>query len=347
MDKPIAGISTTTKPYIYTEQVDWIIPVAINIILTVITIIIFISLIHYGIKTKKWQNIRRSDHEKLHAGAIYGSVVLCSVMCVFRYASSMAAMNTGFEIGKDQLCDRIADLAYCSYALILFCIGSFLWLRQRIFFVNNMLNVIYQAWIKVISFSSFFLLIGLWLFVVIYNIAPLTYKSTKQGCIYKPDDDVKDVFWIIGSAVLVAVQFGLLGLFAYALLSVKSNGNNENRCEHNENDKRSNSIKSVTVVSTTAQQERNSNTNKKVKVNKMETSKLRKIKLILIKTLVLAILSIFSDIFIQVFATYIIDPNGHRRWSHMIFDLNTFINLLFLVFSFDAVGKMLTFSWCC
>ena len=346
MDKPTAGISTTTKPYIYTEQVDWIIPVAINIILTVITIIILISLIHYGIKTRKWQNIRRSDHEKLHAGAVYGSVLLCSVMCVFRYASSMAAMNTGFGIGKNQLCDRIADLAYCSYALVLFCIGSFLWLRQRIFFVNNMLNVSYKVWIKVISFSSFFLLIGLSLFVIIYNIAPLTYKSTKQGCIYKPNDDVKDVFWLIGSGVLVVFHFGLLGLFAYALLSVKSNRNNENRCKYNKNDKRWNSIKSVMVVSTIAQQERNSKTNKKMKVNKMETSNFRKIKLLLIKTLVLAILSILADIFIQIFANYIIDPNGHRRWSHMIFDINTFINLMFLVFSFNTAKQMLTFSWC-
>ena len=164
MIKPTAGISTTTKPYIYTEQVDWIIPVAINITLTVITIIISISLIHYGIKTKKWQNILRSDHEKLHAGAIYGCVVLCSVMCLFRYASSMAAINTGFGIGKDQLCDQIADLAYCAYGLVLFCIEWFLWLRKRIFFVNNMLNVSYQAWIKVISFFSFLLIA----YVVIY-----------------------------------------------------------------------------------------------------------------------------------------------------------------------------------
>ena len=346
MDKSTAGISIVTNPSIHTEQVDWIIPVAINIILAVITIIISISLIHYGIKTKKWQNIRRSDHEKLHAGAIYGSVVLCSVMCVFRYASSMAAMNTGFGVGKDQSCDRIADLAYCSYALVLFCIGLFLWLRQRIFFVNNMLNVSYKVWIKVISFSSFFLLIGLWLFVIIYNTVPLRYKSTKQGCIYQPDDDVKDVFWLIGSAVLVAVQFSLLGLFAYALLNVKSNRNNENRCEHDKNDKSSSSINSVTVESTTAQQEQNSKNNKKVKVNKTKANNLRKIKIILIRTLVLAILSILADIFIQVFATYIIDPNGHRRWSHMIFDINTFINLLFLVFSFNAAKQMLTFSWC-
>ena len=346
MDKSTAGMLIATNPYIYTEQMDWIIPVAINIILTVITIIILISLMHYRIKTKKWQNIRRSDHEKLHAGAIYGSVVVCSVICVFRYASSMIAMNTGFGIGKDLLCDQIADIAYCAYALVLFCIGLFLWLRQRIFFVNNMLNVSYKVWIKVISFSSFFLLIGLWLFVVVYNIVPLRYKSTKQGCVYNPDDDVKDVFWLIGSAVLVAVQFSLLGLFAYALLNVKSNRNNENRCEHNKKDKRSSFINYITIKPTTAQQEQNLKTNKKVKVNKMEANNLRKIKIILIKTLVLAILSILADIFIQVFATYIIDPNGHRRWSHMIFDINTFINLMFLVFSFDAAGKMLTFSWC-
>ena len=346
MTKPTAGISTTTKPYIYTEEVDWIIPVAINITLTVITIIILISLIHYGIKAKKWQSTRRSDHEKLHAGAIYGCVVLCSVMCIFRYASSMAAMNTGFGIGKDQLCDRIADLAYCAYALVLFCIALFLWLRQRVFFVNKMLNVSYQAWIKVISFFSCFLLIAMCSFVIIYNIVPLRYKSTKQGCIYQPDNKVKEVFWIIGSAGLLVVQFSLLGLFAYALLSVKSNRNNKNRCKHNKNDKKYNLIKSVTVVSTTAQQEQHLKTNKKMKENKTKTRNLRKIKQILIKTLVLAILSTIADIFIQVFATYIIDPNGHRRLSHMIFDINTFINLMFFVFSFSAAKQMLTFSWC-
>ena len=179
--------------------------------------------------------------------------------------------------------------------------------------------------------------------VVIYNIVPLRYKSTKQGCIYQP---VKNVFRTLGSAGLVAVQFSLLGLFAYALLSVKSNRNNENRCEHNKNDKKCNLIKFVTAVSTTAQQEQNLKSNKKIKVNKTKTRNLRKIKQILIKTLVLAILSTLADIFIQVFATYIIDPNGHRRLSHMIFDINTFINLMFFVFSFSAAKQMLTFSWC-
>ena len=202
------------------ERLDWIIPVYTNIVLIATTIWILISLIHYGIKTKKWRKVRKTDYVKLHAGVVYGSVVLCSVMCIFRYASSMAAMNTGFGIDKDQLCDRIADTAYCAYALVLFNVGLFLWLQQTTFYTNKIIKVSYKC-IKLLSFVCIFLIVALFLFVVIYNTIPMNYVSTKKKCIYQYESIKQSMFWIIATGAGIMLQCVLLCLFAYALLRVK------------------------------------------------------------------------------------------------------------------------------
>ena len=404
------NISTYDVPendtYSYKNRIDWAIPVTINAVLTTVTIWILISLIHYGIKTKKWRNVRQSNHEKLNAGAVYASVLVCSIMCLLRYAVSMTAMNTGFGINKNEICDKVADFAYCSYALVLFTVAAFLWFRQRTFFINNMLNVSYKVWTKILSFLSIFLIAGLWIFVLIYNTTPMSYRSTKKGCIYQPDKNIKTFYWMIAAGGIVAVHLGLVGLFAYALLRVKATiplnlkirkrfSSTSSKTSSRES-RKSIQTESISIAYTEAQQNPSSpkdkqtfplsvietrrqsvnskflpikrsekvsmtefvpvlptkahhttRTTTKTKTNLKTTareSNSKKIKTILTKTFIFALVSILCDVFIQVFANYIIDPRGHRRLSHMVFDINSFLNLIFIVFSFDTAKQMLTFS---
>ena len=39
------------------QRADWIGPIAINIVLLVLSIWVLISVMHYGIKTKKWSQV--------------------------------------------------------------------------------------------------------------------------------------------------------------------------------------------------------------------------------------------------------------------------------------------------
>lgn len=348
--------NTTNSTSDYTKRIDWIIPITTNIILTIVTSYMLVSITYYGIRTSKWRRTHRSNHEKLNAGAVYFSVVLCAAMCIFRYTASMVAMNTGFGSDKDLICDRFADLAYCAYSLVLFSVAILLWFRQRTFFVNKMLNVSYKLWIRMLSSASIFFIIGLWIFVITYNIIPITYRSSHQGCIYQPDKNVQAIYWLIAVAGIVLAHFALVGLFSYAILRIKRSvplGKNYKQrvstvsiVSSHEYNGEITQTELVSVANTIEYRSKEpSALTKKLKTTaKKRKSNPHKIRSILTKTLIFAILSILCDVFIQVFAHYIIDPNGHRRLSHMIFDINSFLSLLFLVFSFDSAKQMLSMA---
>lgn len=349
-----AGSQNST--YNYTEMLDWIFPVTINIVLTTLTIWIIISLIHYGIKNKKWKNIFRKNREKLRVGAVHTSMIMCGVMCIFRYISSLLAINTGFGLDKDQICNTIADLAYCSHSLVLLFTGAFLWLQQSVFYTNKTLKVAYTTSMKIFSFLCIFVIIILYLFVTIYNTVPMSYKSSRQGCIYQPKITIQPLYWIIAIMSIVVIQLMILGLLGYALIrvqpSITLNRSNSQRVSVT-NKRLSQTPKMNQTVqrcptSTSCQSKCKSNSpcnNTLQTKHRHACNNQTKIKIILTRTLILAFISLVCNVFGQLFAHYVIERNSHRRFSHMIFDISAFQSLLSLVFSFDN-AKELLFSFC-
>ena len=310
---------SSISDYNYLEQVDWIIPVTINVVLTILTAWMLISLIHYGIKTGKWRALHiKSMSEKLDVGFIYTSVVVCAVICLNRLAISLAFMNVGFNDDQDGLCESVADASYWAYGLVVYVVIYFLWFRQRVFYTNRMMNVNYGIPIRFVSFSSIIFLSVFGLFVLIYNTFPKNYYASHQGCIYKPTDTNPITFWILAIAIIMCSHLCMLGLLVFALLQtlqvqkkffskVEPAGRNENGSSR--------------------------------KSGKFSTTK--QIKLILQKTLAFSIISIACDIFIQMFAEYIVPIDGHRRLSYMVFDLNAFLNLVFVILSFVRYKELL------
>ena len=347
---------TNGTPYDRTIEPDWIIPIAINIILMVLTFWLLISLVHYGIKTKKWSHHHHSNvnSDVLNSGLVYGSVVLCGIMCMVRYIISQILMNIGYSENENELCEALADAAYACYAFVLCFVALFLWFRQRAFYAHRLLNVNYSKVIKLMSFVVIVFIVGYGVFVIILNTVPNNYSSSRKGCIRRREGSPMEN-WVAAAVGIAFYNLVLLGLLSYALTHIKTFQRAESkrnleqskaRFKHNflpqENKYKNNNndTKNMTISEQTS-------TNNECKkspamgIQHRERSSSHIIKLILQKTLLFATISILVDIFLQVFANYIVNPDGHRRITNMFFDVSAFLNLLFVIFSFAAYKKML------
>ena len=335
------------------HRVDWIIPVTGNIFLTIVTSWILVSLIHYGVRTGKWRKIQSSNFaEKLNVGLTYTFVVVCAISCILRFIVSLIFMNIGFSKDQDGLCESIADAAYCSYALVIFSVVFFLWFRQRAFYTNRMLNIHYGVYIKISSYATIAIIVSFGLFVTVYNSFPKNYFTTNFGCIYKPNSSHQSSYWITAVVIITFSHITLLSLFAFALKHAQFDCNNDRkiefgrqRCsEMNESGtcaKNSKQIKSVRTVSRIFTFSEGSSNENDTTPNWRRKQSNKKIERILKKTLIFAILGICGDIFVQVFTEYVLNPDGHRRLSYMIFDTSAFLNLLFVILSFVNYRDMM------
>ena len=149
--------ATLSTKYFFASKV---VPNAVVTCLLTLALWITISLIHFGIKTGKWRLLKTQNHvNKLNIGHIYTFVVVCGLMVVFYDLVNLVYMNIEFAIDVyklDEYCDSLSDLAYNTHALIIFTTIIFLWLRQRTFFQNHLLNVNYSKCVKVLSFLACF-----------------------------------------------------------------------------------------------------------------------------------------------------------------------------------------------
>ena len=376
------GNSTEQELSELMQQADYILPVLINAILLSVTTWILLSLIHYGLKTGKWRASQRSYSDKLSSGVIYAFVLVCALSCVICYSVSLAFMNVGFEEGHDFTCDSLADAIFCSYGFVHFSTAFFLWSRQRAFYSNHMLNVNYNKIIRFFSFFSIIVIIIYGLAVMLFSVIPSLYYSSPMGCLVQQSrltDPRYSVPLIVGVAFYNMV---LLGLLAYALTHIRmfqkalgTNRDKERTSSEGGKNKKIDSFKknhsislsgietnNVSAVGTsncsgiaksaetekqnawrteTSSLSRSARFTMRSK-SKKENASTEKTRTVIQKTVIFAALSIFLDAFTSVCSIYLVNPDGHRRISFLVLDLNTFLHLLFLIFSFVRYKHMLT-----
>jgi len=338
------------------EQLDWIFPVVIIVFTIIVETWFIISLLHYGIKTKKWKELHNAGNpDKLNSGAIYTALVACAVLSFTYSLISLARINFGFNLGEDELCDSLADASTIAYALTLFAMQMLWWLRQRAFFVNRMLNVNYSKKVRFFSAISIIIIFTAGISALVLNTYSDDYHSSLDGCVYKPDDSLRVGYWI---SIIIVVLFGqvtFLGLFVYALTQTSGiNGGlstktvkilcfwNKHCCRLDQSKKtqreNSKSVSDESCDNNTKATPSSNSTSNAFRLHNSNT----KITSILRKTLFFAIISILAEVFVQAFIHYITNPNSHRRFSLVVGNINFLLILLFLVFSFVEYREMLS-----
>ena len=340
-------ISTTnSSSYDFLAQADWWLPICINAALIVVTSWILISLINYGLKTGKWRKDQKNNEEKLNAGLVYSSVVLCATMCLLRYIFVFPYISVGFGEEEDRLCDILSDITSCFYGFISFSSALFSWSRQRMFYANQMLNVNYTKLVRFFSRASIavFSLFGIG--VLIFSTLPNDHPSSAHGCTYRVENEkLKIGYWI---SIVLVVGFGqvsVLFLFVHALRTVSSShiaNSRRSTMRANSSDIDCDHESVVSRISSKFSMTRES----RKTISRRRVSDNDPVKIILRKTFIFAIISILTDIIIQVFSFFISAPGEHRRVLTTLLSINGFLSLLFVILSFGQHRKMLTTSCC-
>ncbi|CAK8694227.1 unnamed protein product [Clavelina lepadiformis] len=209
--------STESEPYIRWKHADWLIAEVINSLLILSTLWIIFSLIHFGIKHKKWSKNQTGNADKLTGGIVYTLTVVCAILALVRFIVDQFAFNIGIGIGFDKECEVLADAVLVLYFLVISAVYAFLWLRQRIFYANNMLFVNVGIFLKVLSSSSYVILFLAGLAGLLLTTIPVNHPSSPEGCVYVESEEIGPVAWMIFLVVLVAGQTTLVGLFIYPL----------------------------------------------------------------------------------------------------------------------------------
>jgi len=338
-----------------TKDPDWIIPFTINILLIVITIIILISLVYYGIKTGKWRQSHTCNYDKLNAGIVYTFLVACGVSCLFRYTANQVYMNVGFRRDEDELCEAAADTAFVSYAMVLFSVSMFLWFRQKAFYTNRMLSFKSSNPVRIISFGSIILILGGgFSYLLLYTI-PTNYASSSRGCYFVIQKSLIVTYNVFIVILIVVAQILLLCLFVYPLMKLYF-GKSEFLCIRRifVRQKSASSLPMKMPPNTTPSNSIPLNTltipdDASTNIERSRSLAVKPstegIKRILLKTLIFAVCSTLVDVIIQIVSFYLNNPNGSRRITNMLFDIAAFLNLLFLILSFVTCRNML-FSLC-
>ena len=330
------------------SKLDWVLPFAVTITLMFTSVWTLISLLYYGSKTGKWNKIQTKKSNQLNVGLVYISVVVCAFLCIAYLIATLLYMNIGFNEGEDHLCNVVGDVANCTYGFVLFSVYIFLWLRQRVFYQNQMLNVKYSRIVQVFSSISIIVILVVGVLVLVFISVPVNQYSSPDGCIYQPDNELRIGYWI--SVVLEGVfgQTILLGLFFYALKQSRGNKWSKNSkvpCCGTLIDifyLQSDSYQSSPSVRTSVRFNGGFDPKRVLgQSTKPPDCQANNIRIILRKTLVFAMLSSTVDLVFQIHVHYIADAKHNRRLDAALGSVCAYLNVLFLILSFSAFKKML------
>ena len=333
----------------YRTKADWIIPMTISSFLVVATLWILISLIYYGIKTNKWKTMNSSNYDKLNAGLIYTAVVVCTTLCLIRLIISLFYMDIGFTVVEKQnrRCNSLFDAMGVMYGMVIMSTYTFLWLRQRVFYANRMLNVKYTRISRMLSAVSIFVIVTCGVCVLIFSTIPNDHFSGSNGCFYKPDRRLFIGYYVSIVLLVFVGNAVLFGLFAYGLYKANetpslsfasgdrrksNNSKTEATHFHSENNNNNNNKGKNVIV-----------TNLSIQLSQrtlVPTSNL--VKRVVKKTLFFAVISVVCDVILQILLYF---TSIQRRVITTSFNVNAFLNVLLMIASFVQYKKML-FSPC-
>jgi len=352
----IITIGNTTEqniPYDRTTELDWIIPVLVNITLIFVHFWFLVSLTHYGIKHKMWRVIRNKS-DVLNTGLVYGSVIGCAVACVFRLVISLVLMNIGFNNVKNELCDQFVVAVNVSYGFVHIFVALFLWSRQRSFFANKLLNFNYSRPMMLFSSYVIVFLVSFGIFALVYYSLDNLFTSSQEGCV-QLENKLQIGRLLFPILAVIFYNVALLGLLFYALTRAKSFQRKETAAKSRKNQQiqdknisRNSTIEAITSdninhdLNNVDFEKHPTTTITTVSNRYPHNSTSNKITAILQRTLLFAILSIFVEVLFHLFDEFILDPNSQYRIGLMNFDIAAFFNLIFVVLSFAARKDMMT-----
>ena len=316
------NLTTSTTPYVRWQYWDWILSVTVNSIFIPMTVWILFSLIYYGNKSKMWVTRKKKNFEKLNAGYILMAAVLCAATALLRFIASQLVFNIGFSHGEDIKCKIVFDALIISFCFAIFSVHIYFWMRQIVFYTNRMLNIDFSKGLRFFSYVSIILILLGELGVILVSTIPTKYMSTLEGCVYFPINlTFSAIIVIVNSLVLLLGQIILVGLLIYPLRKQW---------------KQKGYLKICGIANCFSQRGDQQNSRRKTPNHRSVRNK--KITLILSRTVYFSIVIVISHLVLLVVSTY---GFTGRNISTMLYDVETFANLAFVVTSIGDWQKII------
>lgn len=313
-------------------KITWIIPVSVNISLILITLWILMSLIDYGIKTRKWKK-QSSAFDRLNSGIVYTFVVVCAIACLLFLGFDLIFMN----VGDDLLCEVSGDVTTVLYSFVLCSVFLSLWFRQKAFYTNKAFANKVSRLIKLISTTSIIMITGSGLAYLLLFTVPYNFKASNEGCkLNLQNGDLQLSYGVYVIAFLFLSHVMLLCLFIYPL--IRSDKSTQNHFSMMRRVRKVKFIKQQPPANCPPLPHLDrtipcSRSSLSVKPSRNEIQYLMK------KTFMFTLLSTVTDVSNQVICFFF--QTSHRRFHVLMFDCAAFLNLLFLILSFTTHKKIL------
>ena len=221
-------VVASTFPYTPSDQEDIrFFALGVYVVLMTVDVWIIISLIHFGIKTKKWRYLQRGNPDLLSSGWIYLSIIFCSVLAFVYHLFITLYQNLEYQIGDDKLCDSMSDAVKSWFFFCALSVCFFLWLRQRVLYTTVLPTIHFTKALRVFSFMIIFIGFMFGMIGLILSNIPNDVVATPMGCIYKKDGNLREISSVFAAFALIFTQVSLLAVFIHALLVLHESSHEE------------------------------------------------------------------------------------------------------------------------
>jgi len=158
---------------------------------------------------------------------LYRMCLMSVVMAVARFISDQVSALIGWQ--TDTLCLVTVSVSTVFYALSLYPVYFFLWMRQSIFYANPVLAHVLNPVVTVISYATLFVMLGTGSVLIIVYVIPETtgwnFTTAGGSCRETSSESKRGGFDVVPLLVVcfsTAFQLSLLALFIYPLLTRKT-----------------------------------------------------------------------------------------------------------------------------
>ena len=317
-------VVASTLPYKQSNQEDIrFIALGVYVVLMIVDVWIIISLIHFGIKTKKWLHLQRGNPDLLSSGWIYLSVIFCSVLAFVYHLVITLYHNLKYQKSDDEFCDSMSDAVKSLFAIFAFSVYFFLWLRQRVLYTTILPTAHFTKALKVFSFLIIFISFIFGVTSLILSSIPNDIVASPIGCVYKKDGGLRKLSSVFAAVALIFSQVSLLAVFIHALLVLHGSSIDKrwkilllcNRKSLNEQ---------INVTQQPADQTRI-----------MIYNEIR-------KTIIFAVFSLFSDLLVVSLVLLFSQEGKRDDYLSVLAALSMSMNLYFVILSFVKWKDMIT-----
>jgi len=281
----------------------WLVFEGVLFIITIFTIWLLCSLIHYGKKTGKWKMSKKNPSFISMLLAVLAVALNLPHLILTEIETVLEIYYEAEEDILDDFCERMIDTAIFTIYLSIVAVYTFVWYRQHILYQQPLMKHLNTKFIRIMSFLSITVIYVGGLYTVLSTVTAKNYQKLDYGCSFIPSvEKEKRTGVILGACMTVSSQLIIFFLVVYPLII--------------------NKLKIERFRTNDSTSKDSTNTEKQI----LKT----------IKTLTISLMMcVTSDVLIVLIISFLVPKKSPRSFGHTLYAVGFFINTLSIIIAFD------------